>query len=240
MAPFLGLGLVVYRGALRRRLFVEVVAQAAIVAALVMPWVMRNAVVMGKPTLATLVGGHTFWGAHNDATFHDPRYRGLWITISQIPGVQRPLPTNELEQEAVAWRSGFTSVREHVFTLPQLCIWKLYRLITPFEETANRKVYWAFAAAWIATVPGLLLGWRELRRRDPALHHLIALQLAATVLCVLVFYGAVRFRHAMEPLLMMVAAVGLSRVAVPRLTNERHHLAAERSVPQSCETASVG
>jgi 4-amino-4-deoxy-L-arabinose transferase-like glycosyltransferase len=224
MAPFLAAALLFTKGAVRRRLFVEVAVQAFIVALVALPWVARNAVVMGKPTLATLVGGHTFWGAHNDATFHNPRVRGLWITNSEIPGIELPLPTNELEQEAVAWRSGLKSVRENLAGLPQLCAWKLYRLVTPFEETTNRKVYWAFAIAWIATLPGLVLGWNELRRRDPTLHRLIALQFAAVLLCTLVFYGAVRFRHAAEPLLMMTAAVGVARLVARRGITQPHHL----------------
>jgi 4-amino-4-deoxy-L-arabinose transferase-like glycosyltransferase len=212
MAPFLVAALVWCRGEVRRRLFSEIAWQTAIVATLVAPWVCRNTWVLGKPTLTTLVGGHTFWGAHNARTFHDPKVRGLWITMSDIPQAPLPLPKDELEQERLAWRLGFDSLRQNWRYLPQLEAWKLYRLITPFEETANRLVYWVFAWAWMLTIPWLPLGLGELSRRAPVLWRVIALQLAATVLCTLVFYGAARFRHAVEPLLMMVAAAGVAAV----------------------------
>jgi 4-amino-4-deoxy-L-arabinose transferase-like glycosyltransferase len=220
MAPFLALGVLLCRSAVRWKLLREVAVQTAVVALMAAPWVWRNAEVMHKPTLATLVGGHTFWGAHNDSTFHNPQVRGLWITNSEIPGIQLPLPTDELEQEALAWRSGIDSVRQNWSALPQLLGWKLYRLVTPFEDTANRKVYWAFALTWIVTVPWLLIGLRELARRDPTLFRLIALQFAATVLCTLMFYGAVRFRHAIEPLLMMAGAAGVAAACTRRASSD--------------------
>ena len=47
-----------------------------------LPWVLRNEIVMGKPTIATLVGGYTFWGANNDVVLHDPQLRG-WLIIER-------------------------------------------------------------------------------------------------------------------------------------------------------------
>jgi 4-amino-4-deoxy-L-arabinose transferase-like glycosyltransferase len=211
MAPFVALAWVLCRGVERRRLFVEAAVQMAIVAVIAAPWVIRNTIVMHKPTLATLVGGHTFWGAHNARTFHDPHVRGIWITLSEIPGGSVELPADELQQESIAWRNGIDSVRQNMAALPQLLLWKLYRLVTPFEDTPNRAVYWAFAVAWMVTAPLAVFGFKEVWQRDPVLGRIIGLQFAATVLCVLMFYGASRFRHAVEPLLMVAAGVGVSR-----------------------------
>ena len=233
MAPFLVLGWWMCRGGTRRRLFTELAVQTAIVAIVAAPWVVRNAVVMGKPTLATLVGGHTFWGAHNDATFHNPRYRGLWVGVSEIPGAPIPLPVDDLTQESLAWRLGFDSVRRNLPALPQLLRWKLYRLLTPFEETINLRVYWAFAIAWIITLPGLVVGMRVLSQRAPTLFRVIGLQLAATVLCTLVFYGAVRFRHAVEPLLMITAAVGVMRLRSAECGVRNEEVGRRSFIPQS-------
>lgn len=221
MVPFLLLAWYWAEQAQRRRLVREIAWQSAIVAALAAPWVIRNAWVLGKPTMATLVGSHTFWGAHNDRTFHDPRVRGLWITLSEIPHAPLPLPKDELAQERVAWNLGLASLRNNWQSLPQLAVWKLYRLLTPFEDTANRKAYWVFALGWMVTVPWLPLGGGELARRDPTLFRLLALQMAATVLCTLVFYGAIRFRHALEPQLMMLAAMGVVAVFERRLSPTR-------------------
>jgi hypothetical protein len=212
LAPIVGLAALCRRGAERRRFVLEAAVQSGVVMALVAPWVLRNALVLGKPTLATVVGGYTFWGAHNDRTFHDSRVRGLWLSASEIPGGPYPVAANELEEDALTWQLGWDSVRNNAWSVPQLLLWKLYRFVTPFEETRNRLVYWTFACAWSITAPWLAVGVRELSRRDPVLWRLILLQAGGAVLSVLIFYGAARFRHALEPLLMMVAAAGLSAV----------------------------
>jgi hypothetical protein len=48
-----------------------------------------------------------------------------------------------------------------------------------------------------------------MRRTDPGLFWWIAMHLAATVLTTLIFYGAARFRHALEPFLMMALAMAI-------------------------------
>ncbi len=182
----------------------------ALSASVVTPWVVRNALVMGSPSLATLVGGHTFWGAHNATTFNDPRWQGRWVTITVAQGISEPLPADEVRAERIAWSRGFQAIREHVTQLPRLLAAKVYRLLTPFEETPNRLVYWSFAMTWVGGVLGLLAGGRELWRRDRVLWTVIALQWGATLLNTLLFYGCLRFRHVHEAQFMILAGMGLA------------------------------
>lgn len=200
-----------YMSARRRELFRPLAIQIALAVAVTVPWVARNAVVMHKPALATLVGGVTFWGAHNRETFTDPHVRGDWIGLFVLSDNRRAWPDDELGREAASWKYAFEDIREHAHLLPQLMIAKVWRFVSPFENTRNRAVYWAFAVAWMLTVPGLLLGWRELQQRDPLLAGTIAVQLLATLACVLIFYGGGRFRHVHEPLLMAMSAIGVQR-----------------------------
>lgn len=196
----------------RRALFRPLAMQTVVAMAVTMPWIARNAVVMHKPCFATLVGGHTFWGAHNRVTFTDPHVRGDWIGLSQLADGIRTWPDGELEQEAAAWQYAFEDIRDHTHLLPQLLMAKVWRLVSPFENTRNRPLFWAYALAWILTIPGLLFGWRELQQRDPLLAGTIAAQLLATLVCVLLFYGGGRFRHVHEPLFMAISAIGVQRV----------------------------
>ncbi|MDP1799345.1 MAG: glycosyltransferase family 39 protein [Planctomycetaceae bacterium] len=182
----------------------------ALSASVVAPWVVRNALVMGSPSLATLVGGCTFWGAHNATTFNDPRWQGRWVTITVAQGTSDLLPADEVRAERIAWNRGFQAIREHQTQLPRLFAAKLYRLLTPFEETPNRWVYWSFAMAWIGGVLGLLAGGRELWRRDRVLFTVIALQWGATLVNTILFYGCLRFRHVHEAQFMIMAGMGLA------------------------------
>lgn len=209
LAPCVLVAAIFVRSETRKAWFKELLCETLVVGLLIAPWIVRNALVIGKPTLTTLVGGHTFWGAHNGATFHQDRYRGSWKPHFEDPGITFPLSGNELEQERQAWDNAWICIRCYQHELPPLLLWKVYRLITPFEETANQRVYWAFALSWIVSIPCVIIGLIRLRRLDPALFAWIVLNLSAVLLCALVFYGAARFRHAVEPFLMMAAGVGL-------------------------------
>ncbi len=210
LAPCVLVGLAWLRPGERKRWFFELLREACVVLAIIAPWLIRNQLVMGSPTMATLVGGHTFWGAHNGMTFRDPDYLGLWRPYDYDPTTVFPLTGSEVEQDRQAWGNGWRFVRSHLPELPRVLLWKVYRLVTPFEATPNRGVYWAFAITWMASVPWVLWGMFGLKRRDPALFWWFMLHVAAALLCTLIFYGAARFRHAIEPLLMMAAAVGVA------------------------------
>lgn len=208
LAPCVLITAIFVRSETRKAWFKELLCETLIVGLLISPWIARNALVIGKPTLTTLVGGHTFWGAHNGATFQQDRYRGSWKPYFEDAGITYPLSRDELEQERQAWNNAWICLRRYQRDVPQLLWWKVYRLIKPFEETANQRVYWAFALSWSVSIPLVIMGLARLRRLDPALFAWIILNLAAVLLCTLVFYGAARFRHAVEPFLMMAVGVG--------------------------------
>ncbi|HET6423920.1 MAG TPA: glycosyltransferase family 39 protein [Planctomycetaceae bacterium] len=196
----------------RRSLFVPILVQLVVACAVTLPWVARNAIVMHMPCLATLVGGHTFWGAHNPVTFTNPQVRGDWVGLSHMDSPSRQWPAGELEQEAAAWKYAWEDIRAHLPLLPQLMVAKVWRLLSPFENTPNRMLFWAYAGAWMLTLPGLVFGCRELLKREPLLAGTIAVQLTATLACVILFYGGGRFRHVHEPLLVAVSAIGVQRM----------------------------
>ncbi|MDX1970273.1 MAG: glycosyltransferase family 39 protein [Planctomycetaceae bacterium] len=213
LAPLAVLVVIIVRGSARDKLLKQIALQGSVVAALVVPWVGRNAVVIGKPCLATIVGGFTFYGAHNDATFHDPTQRGLWVILPSMSDAAIREQPSEIDKERIAWSRGIALVRENWTLMPWLTVAKLYRLITPFEETSNRGVYWAFAVSWLIMVPLSIMGLRELRQRDPWLWGVFIWQGLAVLASVVVFYGAARFRHVLDPFLIATAALGLQVMA---------------------------
>lgn len=185
-------------------------ARAAVVAAAfalcLAPWVARNVAVMGRATLST-VGGYTFWGAHN-RTILAPELTGLWVRTSDLTDPTHPLTDDEVANEAASWRYGMEFVRTHMGDMPRLVTWKLIRLVAPFEPTSNRAVYWAFAIAWIAIAPLVIVGIREVMRAGPTAASVALLPLATTLVTVLIFYGSIRFRDSNAPVLAALAGGG--------------------------------
>jgi 4-amino-4-deoxy-L-arabinose transferase-like glycosyltransferase len=203
----LALGLLAASGQ-RRRALAHLGLQAGVLMVAIAPWVVRNAVVVGKPALCTIVGGYTFWGAHNEVVLADPGLRGSWVACSRLCDDAHPLVGSEAQREAAAWSYGRAFVRDHLREMPGLTVMKLWRFVSPWADTPNKGVYWAFALGWLGTAPFLLLGLglaARSRTHWPALL-LLSVPLVVTLLTVLGFYGSERFRDAVSPFLVIFAA----------------------------------
>jgi hypothetical protein len=189
--------------------FGRLVLQGAVVLLVIGPWLARNAVVMGKPTFCTVVGGFTFWGAHNPKVYADPTLRGCWLRCSDLNDAEHPLPADEVGKDSAAWRYGLDFVREHQAEMPALVGWKLYRLVGPPAEVNNGPVYWAFLVSWCATAPFALVGFLMSWRRSAAAALALLIPVLVMVATVIVFYGSERFRDAIAPILIVYAALGV-------------------------------
>jgi hypothetical protein len=90
---------------------------------------------------------------------------------------------------------------------------KIYRLLSPFEPTPNRAVFWSFALSWLFTLPWMAAGvWLLVRHPRPAATVLLA-PVVASLLTTVVFYGSIRFRDSIIPILIVFAAHGLTEAA---------------------------
>lgn len=194
---------------MRDRRFIKRFAVQALVLTLVLsPWVWRNAVVMGSPTISTITG-YGLWGSHNDLTFNNPAYRGAWVKASMLIDAAHPLTGSEAEQNQQATRYGIEAIKANVGMMPRLVVAKLWRLVTPFEDTDNRIARLAFAVSWIAVLPVILIGMVTLWRRQRTSAFVLMLPILATIASTVVFYGSVRFRDAVAPAFIVLAAVGV-------------------------------
>ncbi|MEX2215037.1 MAG: glycosyltransferase family 39 protein [Phycisphaeraceae bacterium] len=184
--------------------------QAAVVAALIVPWLVRNQVVMGKATMSS-ISGLGLWGAHNALTFNNPGYRGDWARTSLLEQLTVPLPREEMAKDKEAWRRGMESIQANLGKMPLLIGTKLARFVWPFAETPNAIVRWAFALSWMAILPfivwGALVTWKQ--SRDGAM--IILLPTLATLATVVMFYGSIRFRDSIAPLFVAMAGIGMAR-----------------------------
>ena len=184
--------------------------QAAVVAALLVPWLVRNQVVMGKPTMSS-ISGLGLWGSHNTLTFNDATYRGDWVRTSYLESLTSPLPHEEIAKDAEAWKRGMAEIRANLWQMPMLVSAKLMRFVSPVAGTPNRIVAWTFALSWLAILPFIFWGasvmWKK--ARDGAI--IIALPTLATIATVVMFYGSVRFRDSIAPLFITAAGIGVAR-----------------------------
>ena len=94
--------------------------------------------------------------------------------------------------------------------MPGLIAARLWRLVSPFEATRNRLVYYSFAVSWLLTAPfvayGAVLVFRGYRLGACVLLTPIFTTIATTI----VFYGSIRFRDSVAPQLLIFAAAGLN------------------------------
>ncbi|GAB4109138.1 MAG: hypothetical protein Kow00105_17550 [Phycisphaeraceae bacterium] len=201
--------MICFAGLCRRWSYVRVFAvQVLVLVLLVSPWVIRNAVVLGKPTLSTITG-YGLWGAHNERTFTDPQYSGGWVKASELIDAEHPLIGNEVERNDMAMRYGMDAIRAHLDQMPGLIVAKLWRMVSPFRDTDNRLVKLAFAAGWLGVGPWVMFGLLIAVRQSPASAFTLLLPILAVVASVIIFYGSDRFRDSVAPVFVIPAAYGM-------------------------------
>ncbi len=194
-----------------RRHLVRWAVQVGVLALVLSPWVMRNAVVMGKPTMSTIVG-YGLWGSHNDLTFNDPAQRGGWVKASELIDEEHPLVGTEAQRNDQALAYGLDLIRVNADKMPSLIVAKLWRLVRPTKDTDNRLVQIAFAGGWLAIAPLLLMGVVLTFQRAPIAAWLLLLPILATLASTVIFYGSDRFRDAVAPVMLVFAAVAAHEI----------------------------
>ena len=185
--------------------------QVAVLSLVLSPWVIRNADVLGKPTMST-ISGYGLWGSHNERTFNDPAQRGGWVKASLLIDADHPLSGGEVQRNDQATRYGLNAIRAHADKMPALIAAKLMRLVSPIKDTGNRLVQVAFATSWLAVAPLLLIGLFSSLKRSPATAWLLLIPILATLASTVIFYGSDRFRDSVAPVFLIFAALGLQQL----------------------------
>jgi hypothetical protein len=205
-----GLALLLAPGSWARRLGRSAIVVGA--AALVLtPWVARNARVVGKAAVCTIVGGYTFWGAHNPLVVTDPEMMGSWVATSRLVDAGHALDGDESHRESQAWAYGLSFVREHREMLPRLEFHKVMRLFWPYRESEIAMVNRAFRLGWLAIAPFVAIGMISALRKSAPEVAVLLVPVVATLLTAVIFYGSNRFRDGIAPILVAFAGFGLVR-----------------------------
>jgi 4-amino-4-deoxy-L-arabinose transferase-like glycosyltransferase len=200
------------------------------------PWTMRNYLVFHRFVPLSTLGGGALLQGNNRVVVTDPIYYGTTYPETKLPEYREALraPDDEFERERVARDLAVQWLRDHPEHWGFLVQAKLRRAWTPFLNPETPRLYrlgmllsWGpvlvlFAVAFVPTL------WSFLRSGHPGwLIHLAILHYALNSV---VFFGYARYRSAVEPLCLILAAqavcFGFARLReVQRLRRSRGQLA---------------
>lgn len=192
----------------RRRLLPRVALQTGVFLACLAPWIVRNAIQLGAPTLSTL-SGCLFYGTHNEVMATGP-LRGTWMRPDSLTTSDWPTKEEEVAYDRRCWQAGIEFVRTRPELLPGLVYHKFRRLVSPQAGTSNALLRNAWALGWILTAPLFLVGWVLAWRRDRRAFWILSAHLGGLVLLTLVFCGTVRYRHTVNPQIASLAGLSVA------------------------------
>jgi 4-amino-4-deoxy-L-arabinose transferase-like glycosyltransferase len=189
------------------------------------PWALRNQAAFGKTVFFTTHGGTTFYEGNNAAVRDTPRYYGGVAPLHALPGKERLKRVGEVEKNREAWRLGMTFIRENPNDVPVM-VWRkflrFWRLRSNAGFSGVKGGWWwnkegflgniassfdvGFAYA-VIVLPLFLVGLcGSIRRfRKFAFCHGVILM---HTLVALVFFGSLRSRIPLEPVIAIFAASG--------------------------------
>lgn len=187
------------------------------------PWLLRNHAVTGRWIGITSGGGAALYDSNNPIVLDDPAWRGGALSLREVePYASEFRGKDEVEIDSLSARRAREFLLLHRDRWGEMAGWKLARFYRPWSET---PVTGSAARAGsplgraLAAVDPLLFSWGLLlpffavsalfalgRPRDPAFA-LAAAVLVQTMLAV-VYWGSLRMRAPVEPLLVILGAAG--------------------------------
>ncbi len=222
---------------------------AAAFAVTLAPWYARNHTVMGGWTLTTH-GGITFYQGNNHKVADVPSWRGGVAPLEALPRYDELARMPEVDRDRLAWRLGREFLRYQWREIPGLVGWKLvrfWRLKSDMGLSGIRSGWWwskdsvigrlaaevdvGFAYA-IVVMPLFLAGVWSTRRRWRELAFPYGVVAVHTAIAV-VFFGSLRGRIPVEPVICIFAAAALAALTA-RVARFR---ARSRSAPLPIETS---
>jgi 4-amino-4-deoxy-L-arabinose transferase-like glycosyltransferase len=190
---------------------------ALITAGLIAPWTIRNYNIAHIFIPVATGSGVVLAGAYNDTAVTDPEWLGMWVPGNHI---RPPIPQhahssymgeNENRAYALNWARTHLSSMPYLLSLHFINTWKPYTSedglsVREFPDRTSSKIVWdlmqymPIPVIFLATL-GLIATlrmWKELL--------IIYLIILLTITQNIVFYGSMRFRAPIEPMLVILAA----------------------------------
>lgn len=206
----------------------QLIALGLGVVLVVAPWTLRNAIVFKHLIPVTTGGGRAFLDSNNPLVWEDPAMRGGAIGTYQIePYASRFRGLSEPQADALASKLGWEYVRERVGQWPSIAMAKLGRFWRLRSEVAgtgswrqeggwlSRLTSWVDPlAAWSLVCFPLALWGAVHTLRGPRrwFQSLILLSILYFTLLSIVYWGSLRMRVPIQPLVMLLAGFGFSEL----------------------------
>ncbi len=202
-----------WRGAGGRSRALRLMATVGCALVVVAPWVVRNDIVLGAPTLSTNDGVTLAW-ANCAQTYHGSRL-GYFDPVC----ANHPLAGNEVHQSATLRRQALRYASDHIGRLPIVILARLARtwgLFHPFAgsnsegrnpHVSDVGVVMYYPLALLAIV-GAVAWWR----RRPELWVLLA-PIVLVSLTAAVTFGSLRLRYLAELPLVLLASLGVQALS---------------------------
>ncbi len=200
------------------------------IGAVLAPWVIRNALVVGSPVVATTHGGYTLWLANNPSFYAFVRQHKsgeIWTADEFDAQVQLARDTrrgvSEVEHQREEYAMARRAMRQDPTGMVRAGMYRVRRLWSPLamsrgpgEGRAATMLRWC-AAAWF-TVEFLLAAWGLLIGR-PSWRNAVWILALALVVCVTAthwfYWTDIRMRAPLVPVIALAAGGGLAALWRP-------------------------
>jgi hypothetical protein len=191
------------------------------VGAIVGPWVLRNQVSLGHPVVFTNNSGTLIAGSNCPGVYSGPQI-GLW----RLDCVPAPTGRDETVWSSQQRSAGVSYARGHLGRLPVVGAVRLLRTFglydvpdqVQFESLEARPVGW-LQLGWVVyiVVAATALASAVHRLRSKAPLRVLVVPIAVVGLVSIVGYGNQRFRLPAEPMIIVLAALGIDAVLRHRI-----------------------
>jgi 4-amino-4-deoxy-L-arabinose transferase-like glycosyltransferase len=193
----------------------------------VLPWTLRNLAVTGEFVPVTSGGGTALHDSNNPVVAHDPRWRGGALSLRQIePYASSFRGLDEVEIDRLARRMAIDWLSSNRDLWPRLAVWKLARFFRATSETPVTglgmpagsfgarlarlidPLLWTYGILLPFFAFAALVALAHPRRPEAALALAVAVQASLAV----IFWGSLRMRAPVEPLIVILGLMGVAAV----------------------------
>jgi hypothetical protein len=220
-------------GALRQRrdlreCWRDVWPVALAAAATVAPWMIRNAIVLGRPILTTTHGGYTLFLGNNDVfyrevvaqpwgTVWEGESLGRWQrSLEEQMAAETPPVITETERDRWMHDQAVASIRRDPAMFWRSCWFRFRRFwdVMPRGDVLRSlpiAVRWGIAAFYGILMAGMVLGILRMSRLEWARWAPLLCLLISFTLVHLFYWSDMRMRAPLIPAIALLAARGLCR-----------------------------
>lgn len=180
----------------------------------VLPWTIRNRAVTGRFVLITSGGGCALFDSNNPIVLEDPAYRGGSLSLRQVPPYANDFKgLDEVGIDSLAAARARAFLGAHRSDWPRMAGWKLARFFRVTGDSGGRgalrdPIFWS----WGLLLPLALFGLARALARPRAPAAALALAVIAQTALAVVYWGSLRMRAPIEPVLIVLGASAMAWV----------------------------